>query len=72
MLCLCFSLHVGGKRNKKPWYLMSPPGATVFYCAFSRLSGQVRDVIAPSENGHTGTLSQKGLNRTRWGADTIG
>jgi hypothetical protein len=42
------------KDKKKPWYRMSPSGATVGNDAYSRLSGLVHDAIAPPENGHTG------------------
>jgi len=72
MICLCSWLHNKKKANKKPWYRVSPPGATVGNDAYSRLSGWVRDVIAPPENGHTGALGRKGLNQAGRGNDTIG
>ena len=60
------------KDNKKPWSQVSPPGATVGNDGYPRLSGWVRDAIAPPENGHTGAMCWKGLRKAGRGNDTIG
>ncbi len=72
MICLCSWLHNEKKANKKPWVLGESSRCHGGNDAYSRLSGRVRDVIAPPENGHTGALGQKGLNQAGRGNDTIG